>query len=92
MPYYYDAAFTPDGRLLVTLVDEPRTDDVTLARVWDTATGRLVRTMTLPAFYADARVAVSPDGRFFIAANALGASSVWSVSDGKQVGRAIVEL
>ncbi len=84
----FAVAFSPDGRTLATAGgtgtgDASVTPDI--VKLWDVATGALVR--TLPAtcgFYADT-VAFSPDGSLLATAGYAGAIEIWRVADGTLV-------
>jgi WD40 repeat protein len=83
----YDAAFTPDGRLLITLEGVLGKDEGMQARVWDLATGRVLRTLPTPLGAPSAKLAVSPDGRL-VAATAgpvFEGGTLWSVGTGKEL-------
>jgi WD40 repeat protein/serine/threonine protein kinase len=74
----YDAVFSTDGARLVTAAGDGA------VRIWNTATGSLVRELRLPGksprYY---RAAVSPDGRHIAAVDLLGAvAAVWDAATG----------
>jgi WD40 repeat protein len=65
-----DAAFTPDGRLVLT--DDPKG----VLRIWDAASGMLVHSV---GNVSTGPLDVSRDGRFLTAPTLRGAIGVWSV-------------
>jgi WD40 repeat protein len=73
-----DAAFSPDGTLVVTASDDGT------ARIWSAADGRWVRTL---AGHTDAVVsaAFSPDGRLVVTASADGTARVFDVASGRSL-------
>jgi WD40 repeat protein len=73
------AAFSPDGKLVVTACD----DDA--GQVWDAATGAPVG---LPLQHADAVVAAtfSPDGKWVLTGSMDGTAQVWDAATSKPVG------
>jgi serine/threonine-protein kinase len=77
--YVYDSAFSVDGRRLIT------SDNKGTAYVWDTATGRLVSTLSVPKHELDI-VALSPDGRL-AAGDGFenNAINVWDATTGKLI-------
>jgi WD40 repeat protein len=72
----WSAAFSPDGKLLVTGGD----DDV--ARVWNVASGSRVLTL---AGHTDSvwSTAFSPDGKLVVTAGADGTARLWDVAHGQ---------
>jgi WD40 repeat protein len=88
----YSAAFSRDGRLVVT------SDNDGAACVWNVSTGRLVRELTEPAGVSGGvgggtgvgppamRWAVfSPDGKQVLTANNDGTARIWDVKTGRQL-------
>ena len=74
----YDLAFSPDGKALATCGYDR------LIRLWDTATGKLVRDLKdhSDAVYA---VAFSPDGKLLASGAADRAVKIWDVATGKRL-------
>jgi WD40 repeat protein len=68
-----DLAFSPNGRLLAVRLSE---QNKTAVKVWDVATGKLLR--TLPVDNADGGVAFSPDGARLAAGDRRGVT-VWDI-------------
>jgi WD40 repeat protein len=83
----YNLAFSPDGNTLAAAgfrVDNSGLQ-VPLLRLWDVATGSLVRSLPVnTGGYADT-VAFSHDGVLLATAGAYGATEIWRVSDGGRV-------
>ncbi len=77
---------TPDGALVISAGDDM------LVKLWDAASGKLVRTLEghakaspqhfVTALYA---LAVSPDGKHLASADRIGAVRVWEIPTGKTV-------
>jgi WD40 repeat protein len=76
----YALAFSPDGRLLAS-----GSGDSTV-RVWDTATGELLRTLELAGSYV-LNVAFRPDGSLIAAAGEFGGILWFDVQTGRRVKR-----
>lgn len=75
-----NAAFTPDGRRLVTVGQD------TIGRVWDVATGKELQTLT--GHTGTIRgVAVLPDGKRAATASFDGTVRLWDLDSGREVGR-----
>jgi WD40 repeat protein len=67
-------AFSPDARLLVTLDEEA-------VRVWKTATGRQVWTVSREGLFADAQF--SPDGERLVTGSRDGIVRIWAARSGE---------
>ena len=76
-----DVAFSPDGTLAASGSGWPVGDDT--ARIWDAATGRLLRTLRADAGVM--AVAFSPDGRRLLTGDQEGAAVLWDVETGDRV-------
>lgn len=74
---FYSAAFSPDGRRLVTAALEAK------ARIWDTANGECL--LTLPDVGLLHVATFSPDGRWIVTAHR-GVVRIWDADSGKGVG------
>ncbi len=72
-------AFAPDSRTLYTACRTPA-----LVFAWDTATGRLNRTIPLPERASDVGLALSPDGKT-VAVDIGGRISIIDVAGGREV-------
>jgi WD40 repeat protein len=73
------AAFSPDGRILATAVDNS-------IRLWDTATRKQVGTPMTAGPGPVHAVAFSPDGRTLATAGADGTARLWDVATQLQIG------
>jgi WD40 repeat protein len=83
MPTNYDVAFSPDGKTLA-LVGGAQGSNAS-AKIFDVATGDLIRTLpTNSGFYTDT-VAFSPDGTYIATSGYMGAIDLWRASDGSLV-------
>ncbi|WP_323136566.1 nSTAND1 domain-containing NTPase [Streptomyces anulatus] len=71
----YAVAFSPDGQSLATTADDER------VRLWDTATGRVHK--TLPLAGVALSLAFSPDGRTLAAGGDGGGVKLWDTSSGR---------
>ncbi len=71
-------ATTPDGRYAVSTLDDKR------LRVWELATGRLVRTLSGHQGQVRA-VAITPDGRYAVSGSADRTLRVWELETGRTV-------
>jgi WD40 repeat protein len=72
-----DARYSPDAKLLVT------TGEDNAARIWDAATGRLVRVLKHPN--TTYRSGFSPDSRRVVTSDEDGIARVWDVRTGRVV-------
>ncbi len=82
----YDVAFSPDGKTLA-VVGEPGGSNAVgpTAKIFDVASGALIRTLpTNSGFYTDT-VAFSPDGSYIATSGYMGAIDLWRASDGSLV-------
>jgi WD40 repeat protein len=77
---------TPDGALVISAGDDM------LVKLWDAASGKLVRTLeghakTSPQHFVTAiyALAVSPDGKHLASADRIGVVRVWEIATGKTV-------
>jgi hypothetical protein len=77
-------AFSPDGRWLASCASNPDPG----IRLWDVATGTLVRTFHAPdgKWYNANTVAFTPDGTRVIAGHMDGKLSVWDSQTGQRLG------
>jgi WD40 repeat protein len=82
----YDVAFSPDGKTLA-VVGAPGGSQAVgpTAKIFDVASGTLIRTLpTNSGFYVDS-VAFSPDGSYIATGGAMNAIDLWRASDGSLV-------
>jgi WD40 repeat protein len=82
----YRVALSPDGRTAATVAGAPRQE--TSLRLWETATGRPVRSLRFEDWMSD--LAFTPDGRYLVGGYAVSMTApplfaVWEVSTGRQV-------
>ncbi len=80
-PLWYNEKGTP--------IEEPRANST--LRIWDTATGKLLRTVTLPPPLGTGSIALATDGRVLACENDDGTVSLWELASGKErrrVGKA----
>src|SRR5262249_11166179 len=79
------AAYSPDGRYIVTNMDIFATPEVKLtlhsARLWDARTGQFVRDFT-HSVHVEA-VAFSPNGKWLATGDLSGYTRVWNVETGE---------
>jgi WD40 repeat protein len=76
--YVYRAAFSPDGSTLVTASSSH-------LRVWEAATGRLVRTIANNTVLGTSGLSFSPNGKILFAAGG-GAVQLWDLESGENRG------
>jgi WD40 repeat protein len=76
----YDVAFSPDGQTLAA-VGFAGTDGVK-AKIYDVATGALIRTLPVHSGDYSDSVAFSPDGSLIATGGETGAIELWRASDG----------
>jgi len=88
----YRAEFSPDGRMLATAGGDwdngtwdgkPVPD---LVKLWDVATGELVRTLPVTCGVYATTAIFSPDGTVIATAGHQGPIEIWRASDGARVG------
>ncbi len=86
----YDAAFSPDGKILATAGSDGR------ARLWDVATHRPIGTPIIavsnPSSDSVSGVAFSPDGRILATAGSDGRARLWDVATQRQIGTPITAV
>lgn len=75
-PLLHSAAFSPDSKLIVTLVCD------NLAYIWNTHDGALLRTLPGPGGTVKA-AAFSPDSKRIVLGSSGGTVGIWRVSDGE---------
>jgi WD40 repeat protein len=75
----FGAAFSPDSRHVVTAGSDG------LARIWDAATGKLIRKLGTPHSGSLQAAAYSPDGNAVVTASADGVVRVWNAATAKPV-------
>jgi len=81
----YDVAFSPDGKTLAVVGAISGSGNGPNAKIFDVASGVLIRTLpTNSGFYADS-VAFSPDGSLIATSGASNAIDLWHASDGSLV-------
>jgi len=71
------ALYTPDGRCLIAV------DNSGAIRVWDAATGRMIRTIGGPPNYFR-HVALSPDGLTLVTIEDPGLLRIWDLASGRE--------
>jgi WD40 repeat protein len=72
-----DAAISPDGTLVATMVNDPG-----IVRLWSASTGKLVRTILRPGAFAGS-VAFSNDGQIVAAGLGDGTLHLWNLEGGE---------
>ena len=78
---YYDAAFSADGRRLITAEDRGPGECISASvKVWEVAIGEKITTIEDCAF----RVLVDPDGEWIVTATDV--PKVWDADSGEQLG------
>jgi WD40 repeat protein len=79
-PIFYTAAFSPDGKLVVTGRDNYS------AEVWDAATGTFLRRLPHGPTGGVFAAAFAPDGKTLLTGSADNAASFWNPSTGELLG------
>jgi WD40 repeat protein len=74
------AELNPDQKYLVTASSAGKT-----IRIWDTATGRLLRKITNAHSGNIASIAISPDGKFILSGGQDARMILWDVKTGNRV-------
>jgi len=77
-PSVNDAAFSPDGKLIVTASADKT------ARVWDASSGQRLITLTGDT-QSVSTARFSPDGKLIVTASADGTARVWDASSGRSL-------
>lgn len=77
-------AFSPNGKLLVTEATNEKQKAGAAPRLWDTATGKLVKTLNGHTDSVSA-LAFSPDGQQLVTASWDCTARIWDVSSGRQL-------
>ncbi|WP_217568445.1 TIR domain-containing protein [Mesorhizobium sp. GbtcB19] len=77
------SGLTPDGRFFVS-----QTPEETVFEVWNTSTGKKVRSLEQPSFGLGAvtYLAFSPDGKLFVCGDRSGAMHRWNLETGEWLG------
>ena len=85
--------FSPDGQTLAAAFNaspvairggQPQVAGDNMLRLWDVATGKEIRKITLPVQRTVTNLAYSPDGRLLATENADRTFSVWEIASGKE--------
>jgi WD40 repeat protein len=86
-------AFSPDGQTLAAAFNtnsvpirggQPQVAGDNMLRIWDVATGKEIRKITLPVQRTVTNLAYSPDGRLLATENADRTFSLWEIASGKE--------
>jgi WD40 repeat protein len=87
-------AFSPDGQTLAAAFNanspgpvrggQPQVAGDNMLRLWDVATGKEIRKITLPLQRTVTNLAYSPDGRLLATENADRTFSLWEIASGKE--------
>jgi WD40 repeat protein len=87
-------AFSPDGQTLAAAFNanspgpvrggQPQVAGDNMLRLWDVATGKEIRKITLPLQRTVTNLAYSPDGRLLATENADRTFSIWEIASGKE--------
>lgn len=74
-----EIAFSPDGDLALSVPEIPGSP----IRIWDTATGKTIRTLASKTRQLVSALTVSPNGRYALSGSQDGEIRVWDVASGK---------
>ncbi|NWF71169.1 MAG: WD40 repeat domain-containing protein [Chloroflexi bacterium] len=81
----WSVAFSPDGRYLLTGSEDARRGEDNSARLWDAASGLLIRRFDHEAGVRS--VAFAPDGAHIVTGDALGVVRLWETESGAETQR-----
>lgn len=78
----YDVAFSPDGKTLAVVGSPSTLQNGPNAKLFDVASGALIRTLPTNSGFYSGTVAFSPDGTYIATAGYMGNIELWNASDG----------